>query len=378
MPKPPTITDVADEAGVSISTVSRHMRGDRVRAAKRIDRAIARLRYRPSPAARSLKSGKTGAVALVVPDVTNPFFAAVVRGAESITAQGRHIIFLANTDESDDREAAVIEDLLSRVDGMLLAPASESDPNPQRLADAGVPTVLIDREGPSAGCFDVVLVDNYGGARSAVEHLLSLGHERIATIAGPVGSTPGRLRLEGYSATMADAGIDPPSAFVQPGGFMEHGGYQAMMQLLALPDPPTAVFVANNLMTIGALRAIKDIGVRVPDDLSIIGFDDHPFSEILDPPLTVVGRPMEQQGALAMRMLLSRMSENPGRMARRVVLDTHLIQRASCSPPRENPMSIPQGARALINKFPKHPHPERGSPDGSGRKRTGTTLERRN
>ena len=340
MSRPPTITDVAGEAGVSVSTVSRHLRGDRVRAAERIDRAISRLRYRPSPAAQSLKSGKTGAIALVVPDIANPFFAAVVRGAESITAQGGHTIFLANTDESDDRETEVIEDLLSRVDGMLLAPASENNPNPQRLTDAGVPTVLIDREVPSTGCFDAVLIDNYGGSRAAVEHLHSYGHERIATIAGSLESTPGRLRLEGYQAAMADQDIEPHADFIQPGGFMEHGGYQAMMQLLALPDPPTAVFVANNLMTIGALRAIKDIGVYIPDDMSIVGFDDHPFSEIIDPPLTVIDRPMEQQGALAMRMLLSRMDGGTPRMAKRVVLDTRLIERASCGPPREGPMSI--------------------------------------
>lgn len=342
--KAPTITDVAEEAGVSVSTVSRHLRGDRVRAAERIDRAVARLRYRPSPAAQSLKSGKTGAIALVVPDVANPFFAAVVRGAESITAQGGHTIFLANTDESDDREAEVIDDLLTRVDGMLLAPASENNPNPQRLADAGVPTVLIDREVPSTGCFDAVLIDNQGGARDAVEHLLSFGHERVATIAGPVDSTPGRLRLEGYRATLAAQGIEPPPDFVQSGGFMESGGYQSMMRLLALPDPPTAVFVANNMMTIGALRAVKDIGVRIPDDLSVIGFDDHPFSEILDPPLTVIDRPMEQQGALAMRMLLSRMGNDSRRMARRVVLDTRLIERASCGPPRGTPMGAGRSA----------------------------------
>ena len=347
MARPPTISDVADKAGVSVSTVSRHLRGDRVRAADRIDRAIFRLRYRPSPAAQSLKSGKTGAVALVVPDVANPFFAAVVRGAESITAQGGHTIFLANTDESDERETEVIEDLLSRVDGMLLAPASENNPNPRRLANAGLPTVLVDREVPSTGCFDAVLIDNFGGARAAVEHLRSCGHERIATVAGSMESTPGRLRLEGYRAVMAEQGVEPPPEFVQLGGFMEHGGYQGMMRLLALPDPPTAVFVANNLMTIGALRAIKHIGVRIPDDLSIIGFDDHPFSEIIDPPLTVIDRPMEQQGALAMRMLLSRMDDGAPRTAKRVVLDTRLIERESCGPPRERPMSVPRRAGDL-------------------------------
>ena len=335
MAKSPTIADVAGKAGVSVATVSRHMRGQRVRAAERIESAISHLRYRPSPAARSLKSGKTGAIALVVPDVTNPFFAAVVRGAESITAQSGHTIFLANTDESDDRETEIIDNLLSRVDGMLLAPASENDPNPERLADAGIPTVFIDREVPSSGGFDSVLIDNHGGARSAVDHLLGAGHRRIATIAGSVESTPGRLRLDGYRDAIIEAGIELPPDFVREGGFKEHGGYQGMMQLLALPDPPTAVFVANNMMTIGVLRAIKHIGVRIPDDLSVVGFDDHPFSEILDPPLTVIDRPMEQQGALAMRMLVSRMNGTVPATPRQVVLDTHLIERASCGPPRE-------------------------------------------
>ncbi len=345
MSRPPTIADVAGEAGVSVATVSRHMRGQRVRAAQRIERAISHLRYRPSPAARSLKSGKTGAIALVVPDVTNPFFAAVVRGAESITSQSGHTIFLANTDESDERETEIIDSLSSRVDGMLLAPASEDNPNPQRLAEAGIPTVLIDREVPSSGYLDAVLVDNYGGARSAMDHLLDAGHRRIATIAGSVESTPGRLRLDGYRDGMNIAGIEPLADFVRVGGFKEHGGYQEMMQLLALPDPPTAIFVANNLMTIGALRAMKDIGVRIPDDLSVIGFDDHPFSEILDPPLTVIDRPMEQQGALAMRMLTSRIGgDNPG-TARRVVLDTHLIERASCGPPRNGLMGLDPDGR---------------------------------
>ncbi len=345
--KTPTITDVAQEAGVSVSTVSRHLRGDRVRAAERINSAVSRLRYRPSPAAQSLKSGKTGAIALVVPDITNPFFAAVVRGAESITAQGGHTIFLANTDESDDRQAEVVEDLLTRVDGMLLAPASENNSSPQRLADAGVPTVLIDRESPLMGRFDTVLVDNHGGARSAVEHLLSKGHERIATIAGTVDSTPGRFRLEGYRDALAAHSIEVPAEFVQPGGFKEHGGYQSMLRMLALPDPPTAVFVANNMMTIGALRATKDIGVRIPDDLSVVGFDDHPYSEILDPPLTVIDRPMEEQGALAMRMLLSRMSDDSSTKSRRVVLDVRLTERASCGPPRKAPMGTrPEAAKS--------------------------------
>ena len=199
--------------------------------------------------------------------------------------------------------------------------------------------MLIDREGPSAAEHDSVLVDNYGGARAAIEYLISKGHDRIATIAGSTESTPGRLRLEGYHDALAAHGIGAANGLVQFGGFMQHGGYQAMMRLLAPPDPPTAVFVANNLMTIGALRALKDIGVQVPQDLSIIGFDDHIFADLIDPPLTVIDRPMEEQGALAMRILLSKLNGPPANRIRRVVLDTRLVERASCAPPRTRPMN---------------------------------------
>lgn len=343
--KPSTITDVADRAGVSPSTVSRYLRGDRVRSAAKVELAINDLGFRPSPAAQSLKSGRTGAIAVVVPDVSNPFFAAVVRGADSISARDGYTLFLANTDESDEREAEIIDTLIGRVDGMLLAPASEHDPGPERLADAGVPTVLVDREVESSPSFDSVLIDNEGGARSAVEHLLGLGHERVATIFGPVESTPGRLRLKGYRAAMEAHGLEVDPEMVRSGGFMEHGGYQAMMSLLASPDPPTAVFVANNVMTIGALRAVKDLGVRIPTGLSLVGFDDHAFSEILDPPLTVVNRPMEEQGAIAMRLLMSRLSgatEGP----KQIVLDTSIVLRGSTAGPRSGSISpeiVPRG-----------------------------------
>lgn len=339
MAKPPTIVDVANEAAVSVATVSRHLRGERVRAAEAIDNAISKLKFRPSPAAQSLKSGRTRSIALVVPDVSNPFFAGIVRGAESVSIQNGYTIFLANTDESNERETKVISDLMGRVDGVLLVPASESDTNPQHLADTGIPTVLIDRETASADTFDTVLVDNDGGARTAVEYLISLGHERIATITGPAESTPGRLRLDGYRDTLESHGIECNDDLIEIGDFRRHSGYQGMMRILGTATPPTAVFVANNLMTIGALHALQDVGVSVPGDLSIIGFDDHVFADIITPSLTVIDRPTEAQGVLAMRLLMLRLREGTASPTRRVVLDTHLVVRESCGPPRVGPMN---------------------------------------
>lgn len=334
-----TISDVADQAGVSASTVSRHVNGDTVRHAERIEAAIAALGFRPSRAARSLRSGRTGAVALVVPDITNPFFAAVVHGAEAASAAEGFTVFLSNTEESPERETEVLEDVLGRVDGIILAPASEDDENPDMVRRAGVPLVFIDREiSRSAVEFDTVLVDNRGGARAAVEHLVGLGHRDIAIISGPLDSTPGRERYEGFVAAMESADLPLPDGYLAFGGFKERGAHQAMLRLLGQGRPPTAVFVANNLMTIGALHAVRDLAVPVPEHLSIVGFDDHVFADLIAPPLTVVSRPMEEQGTLAMRLLLNRLAGRGDAAPRRIVLDTSLIVRGSTAAPgRPNP-----------------------------------------
>lgn len=333
MAKAPTIFDVAEAAGVSTSTVSRFLRGESVRAGDRIRRVVDDLRYRPSPAAQHLKSGRTGAVALVVPDVMNPFFAAVARGAMTVAAEDGYTVLIAHTDESSQRERESIEALVGRVDGLVIAPADESAPGPAVAEEAGVPVVLLDRLVGPGSTHQAVLVDNEGGARIAVEHLIGHGHRRIATIAGVPDSTPGRLRLDGYLAALEAAGIEVDEDLVQRSDFTEHGGYQSMLRLLGLTEPPTAVFVANNLMTLGALHALRDLGIRVPVDCSIVGFDDHTFADLLNPPLTVVDRPMEEQGALAMRMLAARLREGRRSPARQVVLDTTLVERGSCAPP---------------------------------------------
>lgn len=330
--KQSTIHDVATAAGVSPATISRFLKGEHVRSDAAIRAAIADLAFRPRPAARSLKSGVTHSVAVVVPDVTNPFFAAIVKGVESISRQDAYNIFLYNTEESAEREGAILADLHGRVDGVILAPADESEANQDRLVATGMPMVMLDREVGGDGRFDSVLVDSEGGARRATDYLLGLGHERIGVITGPLDTTPGLGRHRGFLAAMEAAGLEHDPALLQIGDFREEGGYQATLRLLALESPPTGLFVANNLMTVGALRALHDMRVCVPGEVSIIGFDDLQLAELLSPPLTVIGRPMEEQGALAMRLLLNRLdgrSETP----RRIVLDTRLIIRESCAPP---------------------------------------------
>ncbi|MDX3107392.1 LacI family DNA-binding transcriptional regulator [Nonomuraea angiospora] len=329
-----TIHDVAARAGVSPATVSRFLRGQRVRSYEAIQAAIDELGYWPSAAAQSLKSGRTNTIGVVVPDITNPYFAAVVKGMESVTRTEPYRILLANSDESSEQEDDVLADLVRRVDGIILAPATEQDQTPLHVRDADVPLVFVDRDLAGGERFDAVLVDNEGGGRQAAEHLLALGHTKVAAISGTLDTTPGRLRREGFVGTLAKAGVEVPPEYDLVGDFKEHSGYQLTLSLLSLPEPPTAIFAANNLMTLGVLKALHDMRIDIPGQISLIGFDDLDTGPLLKPPLTVIDRPMVEQGVLAMRLLLRRLDpDETGGSASRVVLDTKLIERASTAPP---------------------------------------------
>ncbi len=325
-----TIGDVAKQARVSTTTVSRHLAGQRVREAAAVQASIEALNFRANEMARSLKSGVTRTIGLVVPDVSNPFFAAVTKGVESVSRQLELNVFLSNTDENVERERAVLHGLIGRVDGVILAPAREESDNTAELRRARVPIVLLDRRLTDGDDLDCVLVDSTGGASQAARHLLSLGHHRIGLISGPLDTTPGRERYEGFTAALRAAGGDIDPALVQMGDFKTESGYQAALRLLGLPVAPTAIFSANNLMSIGALRALHDMGVRIPDELSLIGFDDLELAELLSPPLTVISRPAVEQGVLAMRLLRNRIEAKRSGRAQHIVLDTRLTVRGSC------------------------------------------------
>lgn len=329
-----TMRDVAERAGVSTATVSRFLAGQTVRAADVVAAAIEELGFRPNPIAQSLSSGSTRSCALVVPDITNPFFASVVRGIEEVARAAGYDLVLYNTDEDPELEAHIIEQLRNRVDGVVIAPTSESESGVglDLLDNLDIPAVLLDREAKGRDNHDSVKVDNEGGARQAIDHLVGLGHQRIALVTGSLGSTPGRERHEASVAALEAAGIDIDPILVENGGFKEDGGYQATLRLLALSKIPTAIFVHNNLMTVGALRAMRDMAIRIPQDISVVGFDDHHFANLLTPPLTVVSRPTVEQGVLAMRLLLNRFDPEYSAPSRHLVLETNLTIRQSCAP----------------------------------------------
>lgn len=327
----PTIRDVAEKAGVSTATVSRVISGaEKVSQPliKQVNRAIDELKYRPSRVARNLRVRKANTVGLLVSDIQNPFFTSIMRGIQdTLLAQG-YVLLAANSDEDEEQERIHIETLLAEeVAGIILAPASASARSYANLIDEGVGLVIIDRI-PNRLKVDSVLVDNAAGAHVAVEHLIDLGHRRIGIIVGREHISTAMERLEGYRSALKEAGLPFDPELVSTGDFRQEGGYEAMNGLLSLPNPPTAVFSSNNVMTLGALQAIHEKCIRIPDEIALVSFDDMPWAASLQPPLTAVAQPTYEIGTTAATLLLDRVKE-PTRSTRRIILEAELITRAS-------------------------------------------------
>jgi len=328
----PTAKDVAARAGVSTATVSRVLagaRGVRAELAGRVREAARALCYQPNRVARNLRVRATQTAGVLVPDIENPFFTSLVCGIEEVLQAAGYSLLLANYNEDPDRERIHLNTLRAEgVAGIIFACSSAPASGYQELARARVPLVAISRVPPSVSV-DLVTVTNREGAQAAVRHLLALGHRRIGFINGPLAMSTARERQAGYEAAFQGAGLPPPRELMLYADFRQRGGYNAMQTLLSLPAPPSAVFVASNLMTLGALQAIHERGLEIPSDIAVVGFDDMPWAVSLQPPLTAVAQPTRQVGMAAARLLLERIG-NPGRAPRHILLDTELIVRASC------------------------------------------------
>lgn len=302
----PTIYDVARLAGVSTATVSRALNGTgQVAEGKRaaIASAVEQLGYRPNTIARSLVTRSTQTIALLLPDITNPFYAELVAGIHELTLERGYTMLLCTTDFDPEQEERYLRLLRGKhvdgalVDGLVLPP--------ERIAgfvEDGFPIVCLDRDVDSPAV-PLVQVDNRMGARLATDHLLSLGHRCIAHIAGATARIS-EERLLGYQGALAGAGIAPDSSLVAMGNFTEGGGHDAMQALLAAAPGLTAVFAANDLSAIGAMSAIAAAGRRVPGDVSVVGFDDVRLSQYTAPPLTTVRQPAREIARYATELLL--------------------------------------------------------------------------
>jgi LacI family transcriptional regulator len=346
-----TIRDVARRAGVSTMTVSRVINrsgytSQETRA--RVERAVVDLGYVPNALARHLRSKRTRTVALVLSDLTNPFFTTIARGVEDVAASHDFAVMFCNTDESESEEIEYLRMLIQRrIDGVLLVPASSSGTSLRLLRSHGVPVVIVDRRVPSP-LVDEVRSDSEAGAYQLIRHLIDLGHRRIAMLSGSRGISTSADRVRGYQRALNDAGIAFDDGLVLYEGFGVDGGLRMGRQLLDLSPQPTALFAANNFIAFGAIRALREVGTRVPDDMSLVAFDDLPDDWLVDPFITVVNQRAYEMGRRAAELMLERLAGGGRPKRRSIILPVDFIVRRSTAPPRSDPhlrLSASQAAR---------------------------------
>lgn len=326
------IGDIAADAQVSAATVSRVLNGsqtvdDSLRL--RVLASVEKLGYQPNMVARSLRMRKSFVLGVIIPSITNPFFTAVARAVEDAALEAGYAVTICSSDQDLAKERRYLQVLRNRmVDGALVAVADMHASDLTPLTQSGMPVVLVDRclEGVT---LDSVIVDTRRGAYMAVEHLISRGYRRIGMVGGPLGVSTAASKLEGFRQALADHGVPIGKDMVLSGDYTEASGYEIGRTLLAMRTPPDAVLVANNQMTLGFFRLVRERGLRVPQEIAFIGFDDAPWASLVVPPVTVVDQPMYELGQRATQMLLERM-DGRRQEIRHDVLPTRLIMRGSC------------------------------------------------
>jgi LacI family transcriptional regulator len=334
-----TVADVARYAGVSTASVSRALSGadgvgETVRA--RVIAAAQALGYQPNDVARSLRTTRTQTVGLIIPDVVNPFFGELASAIEEAAHQYGYSVILCNANEQTERQDRYLELMLARrVEGLLLTPVLGESPALHAAARQGVPMVFVDRAVPSMEVA-VVRADGRPAISKLVEHLVGLGHERIAVIAGPRQSPTGHERLTAFRTAMRAHSLRLPRELVRVGDVQMDSGRRAAAQLLDLDEPPTAVFAVDDLMTLGAVQEIRRRGLRIGTDVAVAGFDDPPWFQLMEPPLTTVSQPVSRMGTLAVETLVEAIGTGS---ARSHLLDCDLVIRDSCGE-----AAIPRGA----------------------------------
>jgi LacI family transcriptional regulator len=341
----PSIRTVAERAGVSPSTASRAFRADGYTSEAtraRVLQAARELEYEPHHGARSLRSRSSRMVGVVIQDITNPFYSYVAKGIAEVMRENRLVLLLSDSEEEREREAESLRGMLgARVDGLVITPTVGNADVLELLQRQHVAIVQVDRTIPGV-LSDTVLIDNFGGAYAATRHLLDLGHRAIAVVAGPDALTTGRERLAGFHAAMRDAGVSVPAEHVRVSHFRREDSYAAANELLDATPRPTAIFAQNNALVEGVLGVLHERGIRVPDEVAVIGFDDPPWAELVAPALTVVRQPAHTIGVTAAELLVRRMRDRDADASpTNIVIAPTLIVRGSCgATPDPNPRTL--------------------------------------
>ncbi|MHB8627744.1 MAG: LacI family DNA-binding transcriptional regulator [Aggregatilineales bacterium] len=328
----PTIREVAKHAGVSPITVSRVINksgyvSQDVR--DRVEKAISELHYIPNALGTSLRSNRTHIIALILSDVTNPFWTTLARGVEDAANESGYYVVLCNTDESQAKQNQYVNVLLKkRVDGFLLVPAESNNETIQTIVRQQVPVVVLDRR-VSSKEVDVVRADSEGGAYRLTRHLIQQGHRRIAIITGPQGVSTASDRVDGYRRAMEEAGLKINEAQIYWGKFAQSHGYNAAQLILDSTPRPTALVTGNNFIAVGAMHALRGAGIQVPQGMAVVTFDDFPAGLTFDPFLTTAVQPAYEMGYRATQLLLARLLEQTTDPCQETVLPVEITIRDS-------------------------------------------------
>jgi len=329
-----TIHDVAREANVSIATVSRALNGEKVVRSgtrERIDKAVERLRYVPHSGARSLIVRKTGTIGVLLPDIFGEFFSEVIRGLDEVARKQGYCLLVSCT-HGDSRSAlAMLKAMHGRVDGLVVLSSDLGTQAFLKELPRQTPVVFLNRV-QGSDLYDSISVDNFGGAVTMTRYLLGLGHERIVFIKGPAENRDAIERLRGYRETMANFHERELVPCEVDGDFTEAGGYMAACRILQMPSRPTAIFAANDATAIGVSRALLERGIRIPEDISLAGFDDVPIVRYLTPPLSSIRAPISELGSGAMTRLLQRIEGGSALKPQQQTVEVLLVPRSSTSP----------------------------------------------
>ncbi|MBO0782136.1 MAG: LacI family DNA-binding transcriptional regulator [Ktedonobacteraceae bacterium] len=337
--QPLTMAQIAAAAGVSIPTVSKviNQRADVAPATReRVERVMTEYGYVVNRAARSLRTGQSGQIDFVVQSLHSDYACEILRGVEDALASTEVRVVLASTHDYQQRERQWVQRLADgSTDGAILVLADKQSIHLQELRRRNIPFVVVDALGELGPDDLSVSATNLSGGKTATRYLLSLGHRRIAALMGPADHPCTQDRLTGYRLALQDAGIPIDPALIRYGDFHPASAYREMTSLLALPEPPTAVFVGNDQQCLGVYKALHEHGMPVPGAMSVVGFDDMPYSSQLAPALTTIRQPLLEMGRVATKMLLRLIAGEPVDTVR-VELATPLIKRESCGSPREN------------------------------------------
>ena len=331
-----TINDVAKKAGVSITTVSHVINETRFVSEElrnKVNQAIIEVGYFPNQLARGLRSGVTATVGLMIPDNSNPFFAEISKIIETVGFENGYSVILCNSSGNTEKEAAYIDTLLShQIDGIVLISVNSTVEHLEKIKQHNIPFVLVDRDIPHYDG-DTVLVNNEMGGYHATKYLLELGHRKIACIEGSSNLNPSSDRARGYIRALQLEGIPVREEYMATGNFDYQSGEQAFEKIWSLEDKPTAIFACNDMMAIGVLKKAKSMGVHIPEDVSLVGFDNISFASAVSPALTTVSQPIEELSKKAISILINKIQNRENREPfKRIVLNTKLVIRESCLP----------------------------------------------